>query len=101
MGLIVIDSGFWSTVQDAGRVGYREWGVPVGGAFDRRSADLANALVGNGPDCAVLELALRGGTFEGLGNLAIALAGAPMEAEIVAPDRRPRSLQIPLSTTLF
>ena len=50
MGLMVIDSGFWTTVQDAGRVGYREWGVPTGGAFDRGAADLANALVGNGSD---------------------------------------------------
>src|SRR4051794_8657928 len=100
MGLIVVDSGFWTTVQDAGRVGYREWGVPVGGAFDRRSADLANALAGNGPDSAVLELTLRGGTFESLGSLGIALAGAAMEASIVGTDRRPRSLTIPGSTTI-
>jgi biotin-dependent carboxylase-like uncharacterized protein len=100
MGLVVVDSGFWTTVQDAGRVGYREWGVPVGGAFDRRSADLASALAGNGPDCAVLELTLRGGTFESLGDLGIALAGAPMEASIVGTDDRPRTLSLPLSTTL-
>ena len=43
---------------------------------------------------------LRGGTFESLGNLGIALAGAPMEASIVGTDNRPRSLPIPLSTTL-
>jgi biotin-dependent carboxylase-like uncharacterized protein len=100
MGLIVIDSGFWTTVQDAGRVGYREWGVPVGGAFDRGSADLANALAGNGPDAAVLELTLRGGTFEALGNLGLALAGAPMEASLIGTDGRPRPLQVPSSFML-
>ena len=100
MGLIVIDSGFWTTVQDAGRVGYREWGVPVGGAFDRRSADLANALAGNGPECAVLELTLRGGTFESLGSLGIALAGAPMEASIVGTDRSSAVAADSLSTTM-
>ena len=68
MGLMVIDSGFWTTVQDTGRVGYREWGVPVGGAFDRGAADLANALAGNESECAVLELTLRGGIFEGTGK---------------------------------
>ena len=73
---------------------------PWAARFDRRSADLANALAGNGPDCAVLELTLRGGTFESLGNLGIALAGAPMEATIVGTDNRPRSLLIPHSTTL-
>jgi biotin-dependent carboxylase-like uncharacterized protein len=100
MGLVVVDSGFWTTVQDAGRVGYREWGIPVGGSFDRRSAELANALAGNAPDRAVLELTLRGGTFESLGSLGIALAGAPMEASIVGTDGGTRSLTVPLSTTL-
>ena len=47
MGQIVIDPGLSTTVQDGGRTGYREWGVPPGGAFDRGAAGLANALVGN------------------------------------------------------
>ena len=100
MGLIVIDSGFWTTVQDAGRFGYREWGVPPGGAFDRGAADLANGLVGNGPHCATLELTMRGGTFEALGNVGLALAGAPMEASILGTCNPPRLLQVPLSFTL-
>ena len=49
MALIVIDPGLSTTVQDEGRPGYREWGVPLGGAFDRGSAELANALLGNPP----------------------------------------------------
>ena len=100
MGLMVIDSGFWTTVQDAGHVGYREWGVPTGGAFDRGAADLANALVGNGPECAVLELTLRGGIFEALGSVGIALAGAPMEASVVATDGSPRRVRVPMSCAL-
>jgi biotin-dependent carboxylase-like uncharacterized protein len=100
MSLMIVDSGFWTTVQDRGRVGYREWGVPVGGAFDRASADVANALVGNDVDCAVLELTLRGGTFEALGSLGIALAGAPMEAFVHDLEDRCRQLRIPCSTTL-
>src|SRR5271157_3196284 len=100
MGLMVIDSGFWTTVQDTGRVGYREWGVPAGGAFDRSAADLANALVGNGPEYAVLELTLRGGTFEALGSVGIALAGAPIEASVVAPDGNPRRVRMPSSCSL-
>ena len=100
MGLIVIDSGFWTTVQDAGRVGYREWGVPTGGAFDRGAADLANALVGNGSECAGLELTLRGGIFEALSSVGIALAGAPIEASVVAPDGRPRRVHMPSSCAL-
>ena len=64
MSLIVNDSGLSTTIQDAGRPGYREWGVGPGGAFDRGSADLANALLGNSADCAVLELTLTGGVYE-------------------------------------
>src|SRR5262249_2161171 len=84
VGLIVIDPGLSTTVQDAGRPGYREWGVPPGGAFDRGSADLANALVGNPSTatCAVLELTLVGGVYQAAGPLALALAGAPMEATV-------------------
>ncbi len=100
MGLMVIDSGFWTTVQDTGRIGYREWGVPTCGAFDRGSADLANALVGNGPECAVLESTLRGGVFEALTSVGIALAGAPIEATVVATDGSPRRIRVPSSCSL-
>ncbi len=60
MSLLVISSGQHTTVQDEGRPGYREWGVPPAGAFDRESYALANALLGNPPGCAALEL-LRSG----------------------------------------
>src|SRR5262249_5732244 len=85
VGLIVVDPGWSTTVQDAGRPGFREWGVPPGGAFDRGSAGLANAMVGNplNGDCAVLELTLVGGVYQAACPLAMALAGAPMEAKVV------------------
>ena len=100
MGLIVIDPGLSTTVQDGGRIGYREWGVPVGGAFDRGAAGLANALVGNPPDCAVLELTLIGGSYRADGPLALAMAGAPMEARILAADGSERDLHVPQSWSL-
>jgi allophanate hydrolase subunit 2 len=74
--------------------------VPTGGSFDRGAADLANALVGNGSECAVLELTLRGSIFEALGSVGIALAGAPIEASVVATDGSPRRLSMPSSCTL-
>jgi biotin-dependent carboxylase-like uncharacterized protein len=99
-GLIVIDPGLSTTVQDAGRPGYRGWGVGPGGAFDRGSADLANALVGNPAGCALLELTLTGGIYEAACPLALALAGAPMEAKVVGPDGIEQSLRIPSSLSL-
>ena len=39
VALLVVHPGHFTTVQDLGRPGYREWGVPVAGVFDRSSAD--------------------------------------------------------------
>jgi 5-oxoprolinase (ATP-hydrolysing) subunit C len=100
MALIVIDPGLSTTVQDSGRPGYREWGVPLGGAFDRGSAELANALVGNPPGCAELELTLLGGTYQADCPLALALAGAQMEAKVVCPDSTEHLLLHPTSFSL-
>jgi biotin-dependent carboxylase-like uncharacterized protein len=99
-GMIVINPGLSTTVQDGGRTGYREWGVPVGGAFDRGAAGLANALVGNPPECAVLELTLIGGVYQADGPLALAMAGAPMEARVLAPDASEHDLDVPLSWSM-
>jgi antagonist of KipI len=99
-GLVVVDPGLSTTVQDQGRPGYREHGVGLGGAFDRGSADLANALLGNSPACAVLELTLRGGIYEANAPLALAMAGAPMEARVVGAGGQSRSLTIPLCWSL-
>lgn len=95
-GVLVIQPGL-ATFQDGGRPGYRAWGVPVGGAFDRESLALANTLVGNPPGTAALELALIGGTFEALGPLALALAGAPMTARVEPRSGADRALVIPQS----
>jgi biotin-dependent carboxylase-like uncharacterized protein len=100
MGLVVIDPGLSTTVQDRGRRGYRQWGVPTGGAFDRASAALANALLGNAPRCAVLEITLTGGTYQAACPLAIALAGAPMDARIIGIDSSERQLRVPQSGSL-
>lgn len=48
--------GGYATVQDLGRRGYRAIGVPVSGALDRLSAAYANALVGNRPGAALVEV---------------------------------------------
>jgi 5-oxoprolinase (ATP-hydrolysing) subunit C len=101
MSLIVIDAGLSTTVQDEGRPGYREWGVPLGGSFDRGSAELANALLGNPAGCAVLEFTLVGGTYQADDTMALALAGAPIEAKIVGPNSSDHSVQVHSSFSLL
>jgi antagonist of KipI len=100
LGLLVVKPGLFGTIQGLGRDGYRSRGVPVGGAFDVRSHELACALVGDPPQCATLELTLRGGTFEATCDLALALAGATMDATIEGRDGSGRPLGLPRSFTL-
>jgi biotin-dependent carboxylase-like uncharacterized protein len=63
-GLKVRAPGLHTTVQDLGRPGYQAIGVPVSGALDGYSLRLANALVGNEPGAAALEVLLSGPAFE-------------------------------------
>jgi 5-oxoprolinase (ATP-hydrolysing) subunit C len=62
--ITVVDPGPLSSIQDpGGRPGWRRYGVPVGGAADAWSARLANLLVGNREDRALIEVTLGGATF--------------------------------------
>lgn len=73
-------SGFYSSIQDQGRFGYRHFGVPVSGSMDLYSAEIANKLLGNDAGCAVLEMTMTGPELEFEAPTFIALAGAEMEA---------------------
>lgn len=100
MALAVVRPGAFTTVQDHGRIGWRDRGVPVGGAFDRLSLDLANALLGNPPEAASLELTLMGGEFYAEAPLSLSLAGAEMPARVVSPGGDVRDLSYPQSFRL-
>src|SRR5215469_7398348 len=58
--LETIDGGVAVTVQDRGRPGYRKIGVPVSGALDPVYLAAANALLGNEPGAAALEVIISG-----------------------------------------
>jgi antagonist of KipI len=49
-------SGLAMSMQAAPRLGARAWGIGLSGAADAQAAYIANALVGNPPEAAVLEL---------------------------------------------
>lgn len=53
--LRVVSSGLYTTIQDRGRFGFSKYGVPKSGAMDQRSFLLANAVLGNDENCAVIE----------------------------------------------
>jgi antagonist of KipI len=75
--LTLLSPGLCTLVVDHGRPRSRSLGVPVGGAADRYSLALGNALVGNAPDAAALEVGLLGPTLEADAPLACVLYGAP------------------------
>ena len=86
MTLRVLDPGLHSLIVDFGRGGYRSLGVPVGGAADRAALAIGNALVGNPPDAAAVEITLSGPTLQPGDELACVVYGAPFDLE---SDRQP------------
>lgn len=89
----VLSTGLLDTLQDEGRVGYQSQGVPLGGAMDRKSAALANQLVGNPLGTPVVESTLLGGRLCFHGPAQIALTGALAQPKL---DGQP----IPTYTTV-
>jgi biotin-dependent carboxylase-like uncharacterized protein len=87
--LEVVAHGLHTTVQDLGRVGYQNVGLPASGPLDRISLRLANALVGNPPGTPALEMLLLGATFAVAANsVRIALVGGDGALEIGADRAR-------------
>lgn len=84
--LLVVRSGIFTTVQDLGRYGYQAYGVPVSGVMDWFSAEVANRLVGNPPDAALLEITLGDFTCRFLADAVVAVTGAPVRVELSAAD---------------
>ena len=74
--LHVESAGVLTTVQDRGRPGLAHLGVPRAGPLDRPAAELANRLVGNAPDAAVLEVTLGGFSARPVVGLWAAVTGA-------------------------
>ena len=82
MTIRVTEPGLLTTVQDRGRWGHQDLGVPVAGPMDSVSHRLANLLVGNPPDCATLEATLVGPDIEFLADATFAVAGAEFELRL-------------------
>jgi biotin-dependent carboxylase-like uncharacterized protein len=71
----ILDASLPATLQDAGRPGYRHLGVPLSGALDPGWLALANALAGNPPATAAIEIRLIGPRLRATKALSVALAG--------------------------
>ncbi|MFF0584954.1 biotin-dependent carboxyltransferase family protein [Streptomyces sp. NPDC003781] len=99
--LTTVRSGALTTVQDAGRPGHAHLGVPRSGALDAPAMRLANRLLGNAVDAAVLETTLTGCALRPDQDVTAVVGGAPCPVTV---DGRPAAwgapVQVPAGSVL-
>ncbi len=97
----VIKPGLLTTVQDLGRPGYQQYGVAVGGALDAFAARVANLVVGNDDNAAVLEMAQTGPDLQFERDALVAWNGGDFEATLGGrPLPRDRAVRVAAGETL-
>lgn len=82
MGIRILKGGMMTTVQDLGRTGYQSQGFSVAGVMDVRSFKIANLLLDNPENEAVLEFTLIGPTLEFTSATIIAITGGDFQPTI-------------------
>lgn len=80
--LKVLKPGLYLTIQDLGRFGHRDIGVPISGAMDVESVKKANLLLENDENAAVLEITMTGPTLQFEEPSYICLSGAHIAATL-------------------
>ncbi|RCS26398.1 allophanate hydrolase subunit 2 family protein [Polaribacter sp. WD7] len=98
----VLKAGFYASIQDKGRVGFSTEGVPISGAMDGYSADIANAVINNSLDAAVLEITFGATELKFLTATAIAISGANFNPTInKKPIRQNSRIEVEKGDILF
>lgn len=93
MGILFLEAGLFTTIQDLGRWGKQSEGFSVSGAMDPFALKVANLLVGNMIGEACLEMTLLGAKIKFEEDEKIAITGADMEPTV-------NGEKIPLWTTV-
>jgi biotin-dependent carboxylase-like uncharacterized protein len=91
--ITVLRPGLLTTIQDLGRWGHQDRGVPVAGPMDPTSHRLANIVVGNRPEAATIEVTLLGPELRIERDLLLAVAGADLSPTL---DRQMLKLNAPV-----
>jgi biotin-dependent carboxylase-like uncharacterized protein len=73
--LQILNAGPLSTIQDLGRRGYRDRGIPLSGAMDQHALRIANGLVANPPGAAGIEITLGGFRAKFMNDATFAVTG--------------------------
>ena len=81
-GFKVTKSGIFDIIQDLGRYGYQQFGMPVSGAMDSYALRIGNRILGNKENEAGIEISSPGLILEVLCRTVIAIAGADFDPAI-------------------
>lgn len=92
--LEILQSGLYTSIQDLGRFGYRNYGVPISGVMDECHAKLANHILGNNENNAVLEITLQGPLLCFHENTRIVICGADLSPKL---NKQPIRLNNPIN----
>ncbi len=95
MSIRIIKKGLLDTIQDTGRYGYQHLGINPTGVMDIVSMRLANALVGNDEDEAVIEMHWPAPVIKFEKDCCFAISGAAVIAQL------DKHFEIPLNRTVF
>ncbi len=82
----ILEPGFLTTIQDLGRFGHQRLGIPTAGAMDPFALRVANALVGNKPEAACLEITLLGPRLQFTEGCIITITGADLGPRLNGND---------------
>jgi antagonist of KipI len=82
MSLHILRNGLLDSIQDGGRYGYQHLGINPGGAMDTIAMRVANMLVGNDPNEAVIEMHFPAAEIQFEQTMLMSLAGADFTATI-------------------
>ena len=74
----VLDPGILTTIQDLGRYGFSQFGVPPSGSLDPFSLRIGNLLVGNREEEASLETTLPGLKLRAVREVVVAVTGGDL-----------------------
>ena len=81
-GFKVIKSGIFDTIQDLGRFGFQQYGIPISGAMDSYALCIGNRLLGNKENEAGIEISSPGLSLEVLSGTVIGITGANFKPTI-------------------
>ena len=97
----IIQPGLFTTIQDGGRHGYRNIGIPTSGFMDQESAWAANKIVDNDREESLIEITLKGPTLLFNSNCTISITGGDFNPLINdKPIKMYESINVKLGDTL-